>query len=918
MKRALLTSARALLPASLVVLLVSQDAHGRGHCALESVIRLGGGGLSQAPSLSADGRFVAFHSTADNLVPGDNNFHGDVFVYDRLTCMIERVSVSSAGAQGNLSSSDPDISDDGRFVVFESQASNLAPDTNGFALDVFVRDRLLDTTTLVSVDSSGIQPSDASLDPDISGDGRVVTFASLASTLVPGDTNGSADVFVRDLVAGTTERASVATSGAESVSPGFGVFDPVLSGDGQFVTFASIMPTLVTGDFNNARDVFVRDRLAGTTTRVSVTSSGSEGAAGAASSAPAISGDGRYVTFQSSADLVPGDETCDGIYVRDLHVNSTSCLPLRPPGSGFMSNAIRPAINADGRYIAFSSPTSYVRGDTGEFDVYVYDRVINTIRRVSTAPDGRQANSSVNEDTIGLSADGQVIGYTSSATNLVFGDLNGTVDVFVAQWPLLADTPYVDVIQNGSFTGALQNWLTFATPDPSFIVTQLSAGVLEFYRQPPPPGTSNQAVVLQQTAARFLAQAPIEARFDLGNSSNVRKRVTVLLHESDFSDLSVCNFWLPANAPLRTYVMRSHTTQFWTNATISFYAASEGSDGGFYRLDNVKIFSVPEQDDDRTDCVDPHAPTAVGGAAGPNLLSNSAFDTGLPPWLTFGQIVSQIASGIFEFYRPAGTPAGVVFQQTGTPLAPHEILTANFYLGNSSSVRKRVTVLLHDASFNDLSSCAFWLPPGLPLAPYRMRSYATQAWSNATVSIYPATIGDDQWIQLDNVTLQTTPAASTDGTNCLEPGADILTALRRSRPMTERPSRSVGAASPPVPAHRDDPRAFTAVSHGRETLVLWQDVVDLTQSMSSRLIFESQLHAVRSRGEMQISEDGLMWHTVALVPESNEWLPLSVDLDAFLGRVLHVRIVLTATEAGDRLALREVRIVAEGASSSWK
>jgi hypothetical protein len=152
-------------------------------------------------------------------------------------------------------------------------------------------------------------------------------------------------------------------------------------------------------------------------------------------------------------------------------------------------------------------------------------------------------------------------------------------------------------------------------------------------------------------------------------------------------------------------------------------------------------------------------------------MVNGGFDTGLPPWGVFGQIVWQIASGVFEFYRPAGEPAGVVLQNTGTAVGARAILTATFELGNSSTVLKRVTVLLHNANFAGLSACTFWLPPGQPLSTYTMRAFAPDAWTNATVSVYAATIGIDQAMRLDNVTLRETPGDAALGTECIEPAS---------------------------------------------------------------------------------------------------------------------------------------------------
>ena len=337
-----------------------------------------------------------------------------------------------------------------------------------------------------------------------------------------------------------------------------------------------------------------------------------------------------------------------------------------------------------------------------------------------------------------------------------------------------APGPGVNIIGNGTFNNGLTSWLTFATPDPSYIVADVVNGDLRFYRVPAPAGQTNQAVVFQQTGVAFASGAPMELQMSLGNGSNARKRISVLLHDADFADLSVCTFWLPPHTPLRTYRMRTHTTRAWSNATVSFYAATEGSDGGTYRIDNVTLAFMPAQSAVRTDCFDPSVP-AASGVDGPDMLANGSFSTGLAPWGVFGQIVEQVNGGVLEFYRPIGQPAGVVLQNTQQPLAANDIVTATFRLGNSSGVRKRVTVLLHAGDFTDLSACTFWLPPGQPLMTYAMRAFTTQSWTNATVSVYAATVGTEQWTRLDDVSFRRTPGIAIAGTECVEPGgvADV-------------------------------------------------------------------------------------------------------------------------------------------------
>ena len=328
-----------------------------------------------------------------------------------------------------------------------------------------------------------------------------------------------------------------------------------------------------------------------------------------------------------------------------------------------------------------------------------------------------------------------------------------------------------NVIQNGDFSApvAPTSWSEFATPDMSYIVSNVTGGVYQYYRVAPPPGTSNQAVLFQNTGAAYPAGTALAASFDIGNSTSVRKRISVLIIEGDFSDISVCTFWLPAGAPLRTYRMRTHTTKAWTNASVYFYAASPNSDGGFYQLDNISLRRVPSQSSYRTDCVDPTAPAPTAAVTSANLMTNGDFAGGLPPWGTFGTITWQVVGGVFEFIRNAGLPAGVVLQNTGQAMAANDVMMALFQLGNSSVVRKRVTVLIHDSDFSDLAACTFWLPPGQPLLTYAMKAFATKAWVNATLSVYGATAGADQWIRLDNASLYRVPRAANAGAECIEP-----------------------------------------------------------------------------------------------------------------------------------------------------
>ena len=288
-----------------------------------------GNGTSDYPAISADGRFVAFQSDATNLVPGDTNFLADVFVRDRQTGTTQRVSLGPGGRQGNGSSVGPAISADGRVIAFVSNAPNLVPgDTNGM-LDVFVRDRQTGTTRRVSLGQGGVQSNGSSFTPALSADGRFVAFQSAASNLVPGDTNGQPDVFVFDRKTGTTHRVNVGPGGVQAPDGGS---EPALSANGRFVAFTSYSSNLVPGDTNFATDVFVRDRQTGTTRRVNLGPGGVEGDDSFGSARPAISADGRFVAFNSYAtNLVPGDTNgLPDVFVRDRQTRTTRRVSLGP------------------------------------------------------------------------------------------------------------------------------------------------------------------------------------------------------------------------------------------------------------------------------------------------------------------------------------------------------------------------------------------------------------------------------------------------------------------------------------------------------------------------------------------------------------------------------------------------------------
>ncbi len=399
-----------------------------------------GNGDSLNAAISVEGRYVAFHSAATNLVLGDTNGWVDAFVRDRQTGTTERVSLSSSEVEGNDTSWYPAINADGRFVVFQSFASNLVSGDTNNVEDVFVRDRQAGTTTRVSLSSGGSQGNAGSWDAAISDDGRYVAFYSEATNLVAGDSNGADDVFVRDrdtdadgifdeAGAVSTTRVSVDNGGSQGNGASS---DAAISGDGRYVSFYSEAADLVSGDTNGYGDIFVRDRQAGTTARVSVDSAGTQANGG--SYVPAISADGRYVAFHSAAtNLVGGDTNSSlDVFVRDRLASSTERASVDSAGNEGNADSSRPAVSADGRYVAFQSEaTNLSPGDTnGVEDTFIHDRQAGTTARVSVASGGGQAGDG-SSSAAGVSPDGLYVVFHSGASNLVAGDTNGRQDIFV-------------------------------------------------------------------------------------------------------------------------------------------------------------------------------------------------------------------------------------------------------------------------------------------------------------------------------------------------------------------------------------------------------------------------------------------------------------------------------------------------------
>ena len=402
---------------------------------------------SLGAAISGDGRYVGFVTAASGAVSGDTNAVADIFVRDRGARKTVRVSVSSGGTQANRPSEEPQLSRTGRYVVFTSTASSLVSgDTNGRS-DIFVRDRDTDadrifdepgavSTKRMSVATSGAQANGSSDRPAISAN-RYVAFASEASNLVANDTNGVSDVFVRDRSASRTVRISVSTSGGQNVDRSV---SPVISSSGRFVAF-------ITDIGGTASRVFVRDR--------DTDADGVFDEAGAVKTIrvpgdvivynPSISADGRHVTYNTTDQDERGTA-----FVHDLKTGRTVLVTVpenEAPLYDHEGETTRNALSGNGRYVTFDSRSDrLVSGDTnGTRDVFVRDRDTDAdrifdepgavrITRLSISSEGVQGNGFSVDSAI--AENGAHLAFESEATNLSLGtDSNGVWDVFARTNP---------------------------------------------------------------------------------------------------------------------------------------------------------------------------------------------------------------------------------------------------------------------------------------------------------------------------------------------------------------------------------------------------------------------------------------------------------------------------------------------------
>jgi len=394
-------------------------------------------GSSSSSVMSANGRYVAFLSDATDLVDDDNNGERDVFVRDLVSGVTTRVSTNSAGMEGTGGNSgSPSISADGRYVAFYSSATDLVANDTNNVRDIFVKDLQTGITTRVSTDADGAQASGGdSTGAKLSADGRYVVFSSLADNLVDNDNNLESDVFRKDLLNGEIERVSVTRNGVEAAG---GSDRAAISADGRHVAFVSDASNLVPGDINTRQDIFVKDMKSGVIRRASTNSAGQADSvySGISSRYPSLSDDGRYVVFSSgSSDLVNDDTNgFEDVFLKDLRTGKTIRLSTDSDGAEGNGNSTpsRVSISSDGRFVVFSSRgDNLVVGDSnGATDIFVKDVKTGVTTRINTDLAGAQSSGGASSSP-SISADGRFVSFTSLASNLVPGGNNSLTDIFV-------------------------------------------------------------------------------------------------------------------------------------------------------------------------------------------------------------------------------------------------------------------------------------------------------------------------------------------------------------------------------------------------------------------------------------------------------------------------------------------------------
>lgn len=397
------------------------------------------GGDVQAPTVSDDGRYVTLEGFLPNVGSG-------VLVKDRVTGAVVRASVATGGAQA-ASGVRAMISGDGKFVVFTSYATNLVPGDTNAAADVFVHELATVTTTRVSVSTSGQQGDAASDFATVSGDGRFVAFQSLAKNLVLGDTNNMVDVFVHDRVLGTTQIVSLNASGGPCAG---GAGYPRISADGRVIAYSSVSNDIVLPDnFTAGAELYARDLPTGVTTRVSLTSAGAQGVGtfyNLGSEYPwcgGMSRDGSFIAFVGSLGMDAAYPNEGLLYLRDRSAGTTRLVSVSPIGQTLNADHEGGTMTDDGRFVVYGTHQRMTPDDVNpDCDVYVRDMALGTTRRVSPELPGQLNNSFQPSGDGVMTPSGSTVVFESSSPHLLAIDTDSFIDAYAFDFGQLAPESY--------------------------------------------------------------------------------------------------------------------------------------------------------------------------------------------------------------------------------------------------------------------------------------------------------------------------------------------------------------------------------------------------------------------------------------------------------------------------------------------
>jgi len=405
---------------------------------------------SKSPAISADGRYVAFQSDTTNLVPNDNNNFTDIFVYDRQTRQIRRISIDGNGTEGDFVSFFPAISSDGHYIAYQSDATNLVENDDNRTTDIFLHELKTGITELISADSNGQQGNSTSSEPAISANGQYIAFYSNATNLVKKDTNRNLDVFVHDRETGETARVSVTSEGLQANGTSFGA---TISAEGDHIAFSSNATNLVKNDNNETTDIFIHNRQTGETTLVSLGSDGQQG--NDASFNVALSADGRYVAFSSRASNLVDNDTneVEDIFVHDRQTNETVRVSVNTSGQQADGRSFGANLSADGRYIVFNSDANNLVADdnNNSTDVFIHDYQTKQTHRLTLASQS-YTYTPASSYAPAITNDGRWVAFESKAWNLVANDLNEVSDIFIydrayyASYEIVEGVLYIPVL----------------------------------------------------------------------------------------------------------------------------------------------------------------------------------------------------------------------------------------------------------------------------------------------------------------------------------------------------------------------------------------------------------------------------------------------------------------------------------------